>query len=95
MQSRLDLAKQFGATHTLNSSNLGDELIPAVKELTDALGASVSVDATGNVNVIKQGIEATRNLGRVCMLGVTPPGTILDIDSGSFLGVCTLGQPCL
>ncbi|EEU36571.1 uncharacterized protein NECHADRAFT_42374 [Fusarium vanettenii 77-13-4] len=86
VQSRLDLAKHFGATHTLDSSRLGNELVPAVQGLTEGLGASVSVDATGNLNVIKQGIVATRNLGKVCMLGVTPPGTTLDIDSTSFLG---------
>ena len=95
MQSRLDLAKHFGATHTIDSSRLGNELVPAVQGLTEGLGASVSVDATGNLNVIKQAIEATRNLGRVCMLGVTPPGTTLDIDSTSFLGVFTLFQSCL
>ncbi|KAL2683150.1 hypothetical protein Neosp_007617 [[Neocosmospora] mangrovei] len=64
VQSRLDLAKHFGATHTLDSSRLGSELVPAVQGLTEGLGASVSVDATGNLNVIKQAIEATRNLGK-------------------------------
>ncbi|KAF4964458.1 hypothetical protein FSARC_7644 [Fusarium sarcochroum] len=86
IQSRLDLAKCFGATHTMNPSPLRDGLATAVQSLTAGLGASVSVDATGNVNVIKQAIEVTRNLGKICMLGVPPLGTILDIESASFLG---------
>lgn len=71
----------------MNSSILADGLTMAVQNATGGLGASVSIDATGNVNVIKQAIETTRKLGKICLLGVTPPGTILDIDISPFLGV--------
>ncbi|ETS85872.1 hypothetical protein PFICI_03897 [Pestalotiopsis fici W106-1] len=86
VQSRLDLAKSFGATHALNPSLLKDKLTSTVKGITGGLGTSVTIDATGNVNVIKQAINITRNQGEICMLGVPPPGTILDIDITSFLG---------
>lgn len=94
IQSRLDLSKHFGATHTINPLLLGEELASVIQSLTGGLGTSVSVDATGNVGVIKQAIGITKNLGKICMLGVTPPGTILDIDSTPFLGVSALDE-CL
>lgn len=90
VQSRLDLAKSFGATHAVNSSSHKEKLTSTVQGITGGLGASVSIDATGNVNVIKQAVDITRNQGQICMLGVPPPGTILDIDITSFLGVSTL-----
>ncbi|KAF7532757.1 hypothetical protein G7054_g7702 [Neopestalotiopsis clavispora] len=86
VQSRLDIAKSFGATHAINSSLLKDDLTSIVRGITGGLGTSVSIDATGNVDVIKQAVEITRNQGQICMLGVPPPGTILDIEITSFLG---------
>ena len=50
VQSRLELAESFGATHTMGTSLLAGNFIPAVQGVTGGLDVSASVDATGKVN---------------------------------------------
>ncbi len=56
--SRLELAKELGATHTINptSGNLTD----LVDELTDRLGADVVVEITGSLRGLKTALKVVR-----------------------------------
>lgn len=76
-QQRLDLAKQFGATHLVLA---GDDPVQQVLDLTDGLGADYTFEATGIVGVMRQAVEAARMGWGLCtVLGVAGKGETLDI----------------
>jgi S-(hydroxymethyl)glutathione dehydrogenase / alcohol dehydrogenase len=74
---RLDLARSQGATHTLHG---GPDAVQEILDLTDGFGADYTFEATGNVNVMRQAVEAARmgwGLATVC--GVAGKGETLDV----------------
>src|SRR5438045_3891640 len=74
---RLALARAHGATHTLTG---GPDAVQEVLDLTDGFGADYTFEATGNVHVMRQAVEAARmgwGLATVC--GVAGKGKTLDI----------------
>src|SRR5215213_410918 len=76
-QERLELAKGQGATHTIEG---GPDAVDQILDMTDGLGADYTFEATGNVNVMRQAVEAARmgwGLATVC--GVAGKGETLDI----------------
>jgi len=68
-ESRLEMAKELGATHVINSKE--DEVVDKVKEITSG-GAHYSIDTTGVPVVVRQGLRALRPLGQLAIVGVTP-----------------------
>lgn len=67
LESKLEYARHFGATHTVNAK---DDPVAAVKELTGGWGADYSFEVTGKVPVMEQAYAATRRGGTVCMIGI-------------------------
>ncbi|RKQ34253.1 NAD(P)-dependent alcohol dehydrogenase [Oceanobacillus halophilus] len=67
--SRLDLAKDLGATHTFNGTNV--DVVKEIKELTNG-GTNYAVDTTGVPPVVRQCLQALRPLGAAAIVGVTP-----------------------
>jgi Zn-dependent alcohol dehydrogenase len=80
LDAKLEAAKTFGATHTINASK--DDPVKAVRDLTDG-GVSKSFEALGNVKTADQIIQATRPGGTATIIGGLGkvPFTISD---GSF-----------
>jgi D-arabinose 1-dehydrogenase-like Zn-dependent alcohol dehydrogenase len=78
--TKLEAAKEFGATHTINASK--DDVVKAVRDLTDG-GVNKSFEALGNVKTSDQIIQATRPGGTATIIGGLGkvPFTISD---GSF-----------
>lgn len=67
--NRLEFAKELGATHTINSSDvegLGDQL----KEMTDGAGVEYIVDTTGVSPLIKEGIAGLKMNGELVEVGI-------------------------
>ncbi len=64
---KLTKAKEFGATHTINSRNTN--LAEAAKEILGG-PADVVIDVTGNAQVIEQAWRLTGPKGRVLLVGV-------------------------
>jgi len=93
--SRLELARKFGATHTIDASA---EDVPArLRELTGGRGVDKSMDTTANPNVGSQALESTANAGTVLVVGVARPGTMLPVEmtgliNGKVLRGVTLGD---
>ena len=81
VSSRLALAKELGATHTIDTSELShlDELVQKVRDLTDGYGTSITMDATGFLKLIQKGIEFTARRGQYIQVGSTPRGAVLEI----------------
>jgi S-(hydroxymethyl)glutathione dehydrogenase/alcohol dehydrogenase len=74
---RLQLARGQGATHTMKG---GPDTVQEILDLTDGFGADYTFEATGNVQVMRQAVEAARmgwGLATVC--GVAGKGETLDV----------------
>jgi Zn-dependent alcohol dehydrogenase len=66
LDSKLEAARQFGATHTINGSK--EDPVKAVRELTDG-GVNKAFEALGNVKTSDQIIQATRPGGTATIIG--------------------------
>jgi S-(hydroxymethyl)mycothiol dehydrogenase len=74
---KLDLAKQFGATHTVNSREV--DAVEAIKDLTDGLGADVVIEAVGRPETYRQAFYARDLAGRVVLVGVPTPDMTIEL----------------
>lgn len=78
-QSKLDLAKSFGADQTINSLN--KDPVKEILSLTDGLGVDYAVEASGQVGVIEQAFESIRREGGECVFASHPEaGKRISID---------------
>jgi S-(hydroxymethyl)glutathione dehydrogenase/alcohol dehydrogenase len=74
---RLELARGQGATDTMIG---GPDAVDAVLEMTGGFGADYTFEATGNVKVMRQAVEAARMGWGLCTVaGVAGRGETLDI----------------
>ncbi len=74
---KLEWAKQFGATHTVNG--LKEDPVERIRELTDGHGATVVVDAVGLQETYRQAFYARDLAGTVVLVGVPPPEVNLEL----------------
>ena len=77
--NRLELAKEFGATHTINSSS--ENLEMAVNKIIEEKSLDVFIDNTGIPEIIEKGYELTNSKGRVILVGVPPKDSNIKIYS--------------
>ena len=76
-EDRLQLAKGQGATETMLG---GADAVERILELTGGFGADYTFEATGNVAVMRQAVEAARMGWGLCTVaGVAGKGETLDI----------------
>jgi S-(hydroxymethyl)glutathione dehydrogenase/alcohol dehydrogenase len=74
---RLELARGQGATDLLEG---GEGAVERILEMTDGFGADYTFEATGNVAVMRQAVEAARMGWGLCTVaGVAGKGETLDI----------------
>jgi alcohol dehydrogenase len=96
LASKLDLARQCGATHVVDASKV--DPVVAVRELTNG-GAETAIEAVGNEQVIAQAYAATRRGGKTVAIGLPHPSRQLTIPAvsliaeerqllGSYMGSC-------
>jgi S-(hydroxymethyl)mycothiol dehydrogenase len=84
---KLDVAREFGATHTINSKGLGqDEVVAALQELTGGFGADLVVDAVGRPETYKQAFYGRDLAGTVVLVGVPDPTMTLELPLIDFFG---------
>jgi S-(hydroxymethyl)mycothiol dehydrogenase len=81
--SKLEWAKDLGATHTIDGSKV-DDVIAAVQELTDGNGADVVIDAVGRPETYKQAFYARDLAGVVVLVGVPTPEMTLEMPLVDF-----------
>src|ERR671929_643670 len=74
---KLEWAKKFGATHTVNSRDT--DAVEAVKAATGGFGADVAIDAVGHPAVFEQAFYARDLAGRVVMVGVPTPDMKIEL----------------
>jgi S-(hydroxymethyl)glutathione dehydrogenase/alcohol dehydrogenase len=74
---RLALAKGQGATHTITG---GPGAVQEILDMTGGFGADYTFEATGNVGVMRQAVEAARMGWGLCTIaGVAGKGETLDV----------------
>ncbi|MEY9996624.1 aryl-alcohol dehydrogenase [Streptomyces sp. V4I8] len=81
---RLSLAKELGATHTVNAAEA--DLGEALAQITGGQGADGVVETTGNVGVLRQGVDALAARGTLVVVGAPPFGTEVALDVNGLLG---------
>jgi S-(hydroxymethyl)glutathione dehydrogenase/alcohol dehydrogenase len=74
---RLELARGQGATDLMRG---GDDAVERILEMTRGFGADYTFEATGNVRVMRQAVEAARMGWGLCTVcGVAGKGETLDV----------------
>lgn len=68
---KLQWAKDFGATHTINSR--AEDAVERIRELTGSYGADVVVEAVGRPETYQQAFFARDLAGTVVLVGVPTP----------------------
>ena len=74
---KLEWARGFGATHTINSSE-GDP-VEAIKALTGGNGVDVAIEAIGLPVTYRQAFEARDLAGTVVLVGVPHPDMTIEL----------------
>ena len=74
---KLEWAKEFGATHTVNGR--GTDVVEAIRELTGGFGADVVIDAVGRQETFEQAFYGRDLAGRAVLVGVPTPDLRLDL----------------
>jgi S-(hydroxymethyl)mycothiol dehydrogenase len=81
---KLELARAFGATHTVDASTA--DPVEAIRALTDGNGADVCIEAVGNPKVFEQAFYARDLAGTVVQVGVPDPEMRLEVPMIDFFG---------
>lgn len=75
---RLDLARKMGATAAINVQET--PLKEAMRTLGIEYGFTVGLEMSGNARGLNSLLEAMQHGGFVSLLGILPPGTVIDWD---------------
>jgi S-(hydroxymethyl)mycothiol dehydrogenase len=75
--TKLEWAKQFGATHTVNSSKV--DPVEAIRALTGGNGVDVAIEAIGLPQTYEQAFYARDLAGTVVLVGVPNPTMTIEL----------------
>jgi aryl-alcohol dehydrogenase len=79
---RLTMAKELGATHTINSNET--DPVQAIQEITGS-GADYSLECTGVPQVLRQSVDALTTTGTCGVVGAAPLGAEASLDINTIL----------
>ncbi len=82
--TKLEWAKGFGATDTVNAS-AGDP-VEAIQALTDGLGVDVAIEAIGLPQTFVQAFNARDLAGRLVLVGVPSPDVTVELPMIEIFG---------
>lgn len=93
VDAKLVKAREMGATHTINPTKEGVDVVGQIRTLTKGFGADRAMDTTGNVNVIKSMMECAAPGGIVATVGAPRKGATVEIEPAAWLarGVSYVG----
>lgn len=78
-EEKLALAREFGATATLNACTI--DPVSAIREMTAGGGVDYSIEASGLPAVIETAFNSVRRRGGLCVFASHPPaGTVIRLD---------------
>ncbi len=77
---KLEWAQEFGATHTIDSSGMSnDEVVAAIRGLTEGNGVDVAIEAVGLPQTYEQAFYARDLAGTVVLVGVPNPTMKIEL----------------
>ena len=68
LDHKLEMAKQFGATHTINASR--EDALERVRELTGGIGVDYAFEAIGKLETVLTAYQMIRRGGSVVIVGI-------------------------
>jgi S-(hydroxymethyl)mycothiol dehydrogenase len=74
---KLDAARRFGATHTVDGR--GEDVVARIRELTSGHGADVVIEAVGRPETYRQAFYARDHAGTLVQVGVPDPAMHIDL----------------
>jgi S-(hydroxymethyl)mycothiol dehydrogenase len=74
---KLEWARQFGATHTINSRHT--DPVQAIRDLTSGNGVDVAIEAVGKPETYTQAFYARDHAGTVVLVGVPSPEMKIEL----------------
>lgn len=80
--TKLDWARKFGATHTVNAREF--DVTKTIQDLTGGFGVDVIIDAVGRPETWKQAFYARDLAGTVVLVGVPTPDMTLEMPLVDF-----------
>jgi len=83
LDSKLEMATEFGATHAVNSAR--QDLVAAVRELTGGEGVDYAFEAIGIPALMAAAFAATRRGGTATCVGIAPAGAEMSIGAGELV----------
>jgi S-(hydroxymethyl)glutathione dehydrogenase / alcohol dehydrogenase len=72
LESKLDAARRFGATHTVQVGR--EDALEAVRDYTRGGGADAVIVTTGSPSAVTQGLSLVRRSGSLVLVGLPGPG---------------------
>jgi S-(hydroxymethyl)glutathione dehydrogenase/alcohol dehydrogenase len=88
--AKMEIAKTFGATHTVIA---GDDTVKTVRDLTSGRGADFVFEAIGIPEVQEEALQAVRPGGTLILVGIAPmesatnfPGAVLARQEKNIVG---------
>ncbi len=81
---KLELARSFGATETVNASE--SDPVEAIRAFTGGYGADVCIEAVGNPKVMEQAFYARDLAGTLVQVGVPTPTMRIELPMIEFFG---------
>ncbi len=81
---KLDWARQFGATHTIDASSV--DPVTAIQDLTGGFGADVVIEAVGRPETYRQAFFARDLAGTLVQVGVPDPSMTIDLPMIELFG---------
>jgi putative phosphonate catabolism associated alcohol dehydrogenase len=89
MEHRLEFVKKFGATDTIDSTELtDDEVIGVVKDLTGGFGVDVVMELAGFPALLPLGLKCLRTGGRLVEIGNAFAGAFFNCDASDIVFKC-------
>ena len=82
VQSKLDIARELGATDTINASNL--DAVEQIREMTKG-GVHYSFEALGTKDTAEQAFRMLRPGGTATIIGMVPFGMKIELHGFDFL----------
>jgi S-(hydroxymethyl)mycothiol dehydrogenase len=81
---KLEWARGFGATHTVNA--MDSDPVEAIRGLTDGFGADVVIEAVGRPETYRQAFHARDHAGTLVQVGVPDPAMRIDLGMIDLFG---------
>jgi len=84
--SKLEMAKRLGATHTVNTTR--EDAVEAVRGLTGGAGVDHAFEAVGNTALVRQAVESLAIRGTATILGVPATGAMIEFPWAALRAEC-------